>query len=394
MIRWLRVVLPPWWAVILAGFLYTLFQSALLGLEWYFDLPLFGLMDTEKEVPALVMGQFAFGYAVYRVWAFHPALRPGYFQWLCGTPWSSVKPLPLGPLHLVWQDVILLALWAGLSWPRAGLQSLNVFQVFLFTYLSLLGLPHFVTGQKSWAYAVAFGVGVMALVARNPWLCFGAASVTYVAAFLGLRASLASFPWEGTPLFSRFQRRMQQELKSKESAGQNPGPNQGTLGWPFDHLGPPHLDLTGFDRRDRLLAGLLLGWWFYVFYSLARSADSDWYGAHVCYSIFLVLGIAFRVAIYCNGYLPPLSLLGRLGHGRPIIPGYDQVFIAPLLALAVGAAVPLVPWATGLDPLIAVPSAVVLTTWILLLMGPSLQTWRLTGYHRITPGVMTTTQMR
>ena len=102
---------------------------------------------------------------------------------------------------------------------------------------------------------------------------------------------------------------------------------------------------------------------------------------------WLVFFSAGRVAIYCDGCLPPLSLMGRLVHLRPIIPGYDKVFAAPLLALAVGVASWYAATWTGAELIVVLAAAIMLNWWILLGMGPSLKAWRLTGNHRITRGL-------
>ena len=43
-----------------------------------------------------------------RVFAIHPIWNEGYQGWLESTPWFSRKPLPLGPVELVWEDGLIL----------------------------------------------------------------------------------------------------------------------------------------------------------------------------------------------------------------------------------------------------------------------------------------------
>src|SRR5436190_8238008 len=45
-------------------------------------------------------------YAFFRLWRFHPACNPAYCAWLEMSPWTASKPLPVGPIHLVWQDAV------------------------------------------------------------------------------------------------------------------------------------------------------------------------------------------------------------------------------------------------------------------------------------------------
>ena len=270
MIRWIRVVLPPWWIVFLAGFICFAFQAALLSLEWYDRAAFFSI---RKEAGVIILGFVAFCtglYAGYRGCAFHPALHPGYYQWLIGTPWTSRKPLPLGPIHLAWQDVLIVGVAVGLAWPRSQMQSLRVIQVFLFTYLMILGYAHYFTGQKMFAYAIAFGIGWMALFARNdPLLFFAVAGVTYVLVFVGLRASLAYFPWEDSPAVQAFHRALKAGLLSSK----NPEADKRILGWPHGQLSPRNCRLPDFDLREKFLSGLLLGWWFFVATDIMQAAE-------------------------------------------------------------------------------------------------------------------------
>jgi hypothetical protein len=82
-------------------------------------------------------------------------------------------------------------------------------------------------------------------------------------------------------------------------------------------------------------------------------------------------------------YAPPISLWGRLRTGRWIIPGYDQVFVTPLL---VGTILIMLPWTLmqqGIGPDIYVPLTIGIATIVALAGPPSLMGWRLTGMHRI-----------
>jgi hypothetical protein len=84
----------------------------------------------------------------------------------------------------------------AMGWPRLQWQALVAVQVFLFAYLAALAFTHFLTGAQSWAYAIGFGIGFMALFLRSPLFFSAAAGISYGLLYLGLRASLAGFPWE------------------------------------------------------------------------------------------------------------------------------------------------------------------------------------------------------
>jgi hypothetical protein len=219
---------------------------------------------------------------------------------------------------------------------------------------------------------------------RSDPLAYGIAVLaTCGAAHLGLRSSLERFPWR---LPSWLQRIHQQVATGKIDAGK-----EQTLGWPFALIGPKFYDVTGVSFRHAFLTGLLAGWWFYVLVIFLQTVlfkdDKD--VAHIpthLYDLSVLLMVAGRVFAYIVvGYLPPISLRGRLATGRWIIPGYDQVFVAPLLAVLAGLillwALPLV----GVQLALAAAVALAVSLFLVLAVGPDLLTWRLTGHHRIVP---------
>ena len=382
MISWLRVVLPPWWAVVTVLLGYAAIEVFILAMAWYIGVPPYA--EPFKGFGyAAIMTMAAIAYAAYRVWAFHPSHRPGYHEWLAGTPWTSQKPLPLGPVHLVFQDLVILGVMIALSWPRASITSIFLVYGFLVVYLGMLTIAHLYTGQKTWAYAVAFGLGLMVFVLKDPWQFFTAAAVTYGLAFLGLRASLARFPWEDVPLLLELQR----TLKTNPFSRQDLDKNNRAQGWPFARLGPGFLNPPQISVADALGSGILVGWWFFVLaYHLNTEGDTT--GIVMISTGFLLFGVTGRLVLYCNGYVPPLSLLGRLAHGQLIIPGYDQVFVAPLLATLVILAARWAPGWIEVYPIVAHPVGMVIAWWLLFGMGPDLHAWRLTGNHRIVKGLM------
>lgn len=362
MIRWQRLVLPPWWAVALAGAIYFSLEVFCLVVEWRLRAPFYS-MDVDGLFLHL-MKVLAVTYAVFRVWAFHPALRPAYFRWLSQTPWTEKKPLPLGPIHLVWQDVLLVSIAVGLCWPRTGIDSLAAVNVFIACYLAILGFAHAFTGQKAWAYPIAFVLGLMIFLARSPlFYLFGV--LAYIIALLGLRASLARFPWHEVP---HFQPRFWSATDWK------------SVGWPFGRLGTGRSNQLALN--DVILIGLLFGWLVFVV-----AFNLGIYDPFIVIP-FIIIGAMFRTLFYCVGYASPLSLAGRIALGRLIIPGYDKVFIAPLLTLVVLAVTNTTSLGSGINHLIAVSIGLTVSLWILLGMGPSLDSWRLTGNHRIVKGIV------
>ena len=91
----------------------------------------------------------------------------------------------------------------------------------------------------------------------------------------------------------------------------------------------------------------------------------------------------FRVLIYIGGYLPPISLFGRLFTGRLIIPDYDKVFWAPLCTLFTGIFLPVILNRIGVPRYLCIEITIFAVLSLTLMLPPKLETWKLTGSHRI-----------
>jgi hypothetical protein len=367
MVRWLRVVIPGG-PVAVVAVIWGVLEGFWRAAEAVGGQP--GRLDPRASL--VVFEFFAAIYGMYRALAFHPVANPRYRAWLAATPWTSRKPLPAGPPHLVAQDVVLVGLALALGWWTAGPKALAVPLLFLAGYLVPLALELAGTGEGLYAYAVGFGLGLVVRLLPDLPLALAAAAATYLVAYAGLRQSLRNFPWERPDAPPK-------PAVRDIQVGVDP------LGWPFARLGPKFADGRPMSLRNALLTSLLVGWWFHALAALPWDPGdrASLLFAGVC----LAAGLAplFRLIAYLPGYAPPISLLGRLATGRWLIPGYDQVFVAPLLAAWIGFSLPWFLVSAGLDSLVAMPLTLGLTLFVVLAMGPDRKTWRLTGHHRIVP---------
>jgi hypothetical protein len=363
-----RSILPPGWVLFLFALLYVLADGVMLAAAVFFE----HRFSFHMYVPwlsqyVLLLGCGLLGF--YRIVAIHPVFQAEYRHWLEASAWSARKPLPAGPVHLVWQDVVVLLLIGTLALRYPHFPPTEFIIVFLFTYL--IGAAIVLALLRAWVlpYAVAFGMGGVVLVPHKPLAVCAIFLVLYVIAWIELRRTLRDFPWNLG--------RWEAFLRSGSMKNQQ---RQRLLGWPFQSLSPEKT-APSMPLHHALLISLLAGWWVRVHF-LVDSVPDD---AEMPYWMVLVIGSFCRVVIYCSGYLPPLNLAGRVFRMRWIIPGYDKIFLAPAIVLSVGYILPRVLLRNGWEASAVYPLGMVIILLLLFLLGPNLRAWRLTGSHRIYP---------
>lgn len=350
-------------------------------------------------IRAVVFIGAAVVFALVRLWRFHPACNPAYSTWLRLSPWTPAKPLPLGPVHLVWQDAAVAGLLAWLTWWQAHSNPLGPVVAFGLVYFG--GFTLLLAAVHRWAHCVALGFLWPALML--PWVQGweqGTATVAIVIAIMvviwhGHRQSLRAFPWEflnGTNGFlgANLQTDIQIRCSGMEinnpslPSANNPGSVQMgglslRLGWPYLALAPK-IKPSSVSVATNLALSSLLGWWSFCIIT-ASAMDPE----PGLIALAAVMAAGLRLVIYCSGNAPPVNWPGRLVSGRIIFPGYDQVFLTPLAGLATATLGLLVVKHSG----VWFPAAEAITiaaTWLVLFGGgPTLRNWLLTGQHRLRP---------
>jgi hypothetical protein len=323
----------------------------------------------------VILAMAAFG--VFRAAAFHPMFRPKYREWLELTPWTIRKPLPLGPIQVVWQDAIVLGI-VMLALHGSLLGRVWALWAFFLAYLATLGISFLLTGPWWMAYLVLFGLGVSVRLAFEPFVALSAMIPVYAIAMIGRDMALARFPWPESPILQLLRRQLKANSADKRKS---------LLGWPNQQLMTSMADHQ-VRRRHGILAPLLVAWWVFV---LASNIPEVGGGKTVFPGLILAYVACFaviaRLVAYVANNRPPISLRGRIATGRWILPGYDRVLIAPLCAAMtalVGVEV------AALSPpqyrIVIYPLAMAATLIVALNMGPSMKQWQLTGHHRIVPG--------
>jgi hypothetical protein len=376
-VRWMRQVLPRDTLVATAVGCDVLVELVYLWIAWRF-----GGVDESffAKVRLIVQVVAATSYGVYRVGTFHPACDSDYRQWLRTTPWTPRSPLPMGPVHVVPQDIVLIC--ASMLLCRVeDWRVLYIPTAFFCAYCATLATFTWATGQKVLAYALGAGLGGVVFGIQYPVAAFGAAVTTALLAPVAIRASLRSFPWElpGYLAAKSFQQHIEDQQQQR-------------IGWPFDVF-TPQPPKAWVSWTDGLGVSLLAGWWYLAFYWQAEFGAKPFLWLIVAFTSGI--GGLVRLGVYATNHRPPISFWGRFATLRPWQRGYDEIVLSPALATIVGVcgltltvmaenpgarlAMQLPTWL----PLLTAPGGLALSIGILLLGGPGLERWRLSGRHRL-----------
>jgi hypothetical protein len=290
--------------------------------------------------------------------------------------------LPLGPIHLVWQDAAVLGILAALTaWHSPASWGLPLI-VFGLTYL--IGLALLLAFTRTWMPCLLLGflwpLLLLPVMKGPPTLAALAAIILFTS--YGLRKSLAAFPWERNSRDDSPALRPGRPKSALEVQIRIPGLSNAAsvatsnLGWPYHWLSAK-VGNTPMSISTSAALSALFGWWIYCLMAGPKMPlDPE--------AILLLAGIAalMRVVIYCSGVGPSFNLWGRFASGQIIVPGFDQVFVAPLVMLGLAIAGAVLIRHSGAWSSEAT-SVLVALLWFTLLSGrPTIRQWLLTATHR------------
>jgi hypothetical protein len=241
-----NLVWPPIWAVVVLAFGYGTIEAATWLIQYRYSGSRPSDFEEIRHIRAAVLVGASVLYAIYRIWRFHPAFSPAYAAWLMLSPWTAEKPLPLGPIHPVWQDGIVLAALAGLARWRADIEPMVVVYGFGLAYLITMTLLLAIT--RRWRSCLVLGFLWPALVLpKIQGLPEQAAVIAAIVLFIwhGHRESLRAFPWAYLAgpgqLLSRQPRSLlhaQIELRIPGLTNPMLDTSSSAVGWPYLPLAP------------------------------------------------------------------------------------------------------------------------------------------------------------
>ena len=373
--RTLRRHLPPLWLIITFLGCYGLVWGLAEGFRHVLSsLDAESIVTLLKPFLMLEMMVATFGaaaFAYWRIYALHPLTNQEYRQWLERVPWTPDRPLPMGSVLPGLVDVAVLAIlcWmAGRVLPISPLAP--ILGYLILSTLAVCIIAGF-TRQRAILYILLFTLGLCIRTAANPFLPLLILAVTFPIALVGLRRSLEPARWPKFALSTR-------------ALSERTTPASKELGWPFGFLGPKASDRL-IRWPDTLAVALLIGWFLHALLAHVDCSNADNQEVALGGAGMLAVGALIRAVGYTMWHSAPISLLGRICTGRWIIPQYDRVFVAPLLAAIAALLGEALVIRSGIPPALGQPAILSMYVFLLVAIGPSYRQWQLTGAHRINP---------
>ncbi|MBN2513437.1 MAG: hypothetical protein JXB18_10905 [Sedimentisphaerales bacterium] len=327
----------------------------------------FLLQDWEmiRNMNAAFLVMFAVAYGLTRCLLFHPAVNSKYRQFLALTPYSSRHQLPKGPILLYWPDAVILGLMTAAAWICPPEHCFVPLISFLLAHLAGHCFCMILTKQKKLLAVLLTILPLSVYPHENGMISFFVLCIAYGIVWYGTQAYLKQFPWNT----SFWNDHCIAHLKEKAFT-------QKIIQWPWYQL---NFDKTAsLSWKTKLVICGLVFWWLHVIVYMFKD----------CHFIDMVAILAvpiilFRLIPYAKGFMPPISLLGRISTGRLIIPGYDKIFVATIILVLTVLFVPEVLRSTGLPQTIGIELTFSLCLFLAMVLPPSYQSWRLTGHHRM-----------
>ncbi len=339
-------------------------------------------------------------YGVYRVVSFHPLLSPDYLRWLKATPWKRGVPLPIGPVHPVVADAIVVLAFSALLADSRVLSVLPVSRppaiagvmACLLAYATTVTMMVWFTYPRRLAYLASFVLAASVQVsAWNPPAAIVLLLAGWMVAQVGLSLSWEHFPWDHTlnPGDRIKQRWKQMQAHSGAVVDDDPSPDRvpaSELGWPFGPLSP-WVPPASLSHAEQTLIVAMFCWWLHA--ALVHVTNKEFLqGAGMMFLGYGTMILAIkRLARYGVNHASPLNFQGRLLKLRWIVPGYDQIFVGPLVIVFAAATLGYFGryW-LQIPPAMLIPAITVCILWVSIWIGPSPEKWKLTAPVRIVHG--------
>ncbi len=362
------------WVFYLAVFLLSLYlaQLLLMGTLFWF----YAALPDNWAAPLLPGGALALAiiFAALLRFSFRcPVWNTGLRGWIENTPWTPDRRLPFGPVTLTRNELSILGVCALL----AGYFFQNVYPVLLYVapYCGMMTFANLRTRSFGSVYATVLLTSLIPLTTSSQWMTMALIAAAYFSCCRGYENALRRFPWDAS---------VDREFRLIPASSAAlceywPLVNRGRQGSLEPQISWKHV--WGISLVCAWLAAEMT----YLCSITANGGDAtELHDAAIGTTIFFALVVACaRLLIYGSLYAP-ISVVGRIATGRLRIPGYDQVFRAPMLILGSGVLIPAVLLSIKVYPEVVVFLTVFTTLALAMGMRPTLAEWVFTGEYRMS----------
>ncbi len=354
------------------------------GVDWFARVGIYWMIGIESDQvykPAaynVLLGMGLVFLAFWRTGTLNPVSNGQYRRWLSTTPWTHERELPFGPVLLVWQDAIIFGV-AMLLWT-APVHRLYLLLAFFAPYCLAMTWSNLQIRAYKSVYLAIFLATWIPFTLSNPWLTALVMTGIYICCQVGFQSKLDQFPWDDCLT-------EQSVTESKDHVGAET--------WPMVNFGRILKTEQLVPMKHVLGISFSLAWIATVIVLIAtiymKGLPERMNLQTTCSSVLALFGLIVsmnRLGIYVSGRESPLGAISRLATGRLIIPGYDKIFLVPLLVLVVGLVIPASLYSATTELPIAAMTFVHVFAVLALALGcpPSLPMWSFTGDYRMAKG--------
>ena len=390
--KWMRrVVSLPVLSIVLLALL-CVYAISFIYMPEYFREALASI----APVCILLVYLSAIYYAVIRAYRFNPFYDTGYATWLRATPWTTQQPLPVLPLHPVWQDGIVMLLFVGVAALYSCPAAWFVPAAMAWTYTVVLAPMFLFLGFR----AAVYGPVILTLL----WLSFLdhptllpplslllSGAIAWMSGMF-CREAIRRFPW-GMPVLLHKSLPLQAisrqsafpyflHLPNRETLAYNEARIYGIVAfWPLNLLHGKRC-LSALSTCDRVLIPILCGWGWLLLSLFASREFRDSLPVLLCFVVIQVP--LMHACIGANTLALPISFFGRLATGRLIIPRFDRIFRGTLLSGLCGWQLPGLLIKLGISEAVAFSLTLTTSLFLWLFLGVTYNQQRLTGACRLT----------
>ncbi len=322
---------------------------------------------------ALVLAWLPVAWGLFKGLAYHPVFDAKYSAWLARTPWDPSLPLPKGPLHIVWSEIVGLAAFTAVVVPTGyalGHTPATIAAIPALAFLigSALAwtLANLMTGQSAHCY-VAGALPVVYAAAAPEQAPVGVLPLLFAAVgWHGVRGSLRKFPAYGEPLLVRTT--VLTNLKD-------------IFGWPYNRL-LTHRECRVGKLRAAAEASLAGGWVWLLVVAVEKSEPGEVPALFPVAAMSAFAAAVMRYGAYVPAVCDRFCIDLRLARGQWIVPKHDVIFVAPLLMFFIGATLPYSLYTfAGVNAPLALGLTAALVVAIGRGMGPNVAELQHTGVH-------------